>query len=271
MTGPQNTPEEASTQLDGFPMAVTVTAGRENVKRDVLDHADKRKALEMARTHHVIWEDGTRTQMCCELVNCGEIRGWWARKGETYAFTAPLAAFKMPPVDISVMPEGGKLRGFISWKLKCGQRCWCTTYAVHVQSTWHNITKDYVFCGIDDTMTVTLVKRVRDYDGECTETLSQMPINKFLDNFRPKRTVKDAEKMRQVRMPFALTLATLWKIKTQFRKVHLRCEEKKYAPGGTGHKRARSDFESLRREDGHMLDESLRMRGIDLGKELQRK
>ena len=61
-----------------------------------------------------------------------------------------------------------------------------------------------------------------------------------------------------------LSLYTLWKIKVQWRKVHQRCEERMYAPGGEGHKRARVDFEALRGGDGSMLARGLAIRGFNI-------
>jgi len=281
---PENTKEEEHFVLTGVPLTVEVTAGRQNKQHVPPEEDAQQKALEEARVHHVIWADGTRQQMHCELVNGGDIRGWWARNGNTFAFTAPIVNIQC--VHFALPPMGVKLSAWVSWKLNIGQRAWRFTDREYNWQLGHHedVPSDCIFSGMDDYM-VVLTERKQHSDGRIGRNYIEMPINKFIEDFSPCGRTRGSVAMQrfavphwlsaanphsslQVKMQFSFTPATLWKIRKQWMKVHLKCEEKKYAPGGLGHKRARSDFEAQREGDGHMLASGLRTRGIEIGDQL---
>jgi len=282
---PENTKDEENFLLTGVPLTVKVTVGRQNKLHIPQEENAQRRAMEEARLHHVIWADGTRQQMHCELVNKDEIRGWWARKGSTFAFTAPTAGIRC--IDFAMPPIGITLSVWVSWKLDIGQRAWRFTdreYNPQLRS-YVDVPSDCIFSGVDDCM-VVLTERKQHSDGTVGRNYIEMPISKFIEDFSPcGRTKRNTDSTDGFWVPhwlgasnprsclpvknsFSFTPATLWKIRKQWMKLHLKCEEKKYAPDGLGYTRARVDFEGQREGDGHMLASGLRMRGIVIGDQL---
>lgn len=259
---PDNSKDDETRVVSGVPLTVEVSTGRRNFLSVM-------NSPEAARVHHVIWQDGTRQQMQCELVNRDEIRGWWARRVDTFAFTTPVCNFKM--IDFAAPPNGVALQAWCSWKLNVGQRAWrCndTEYNPMLKQR-HDVAVDYIFSGMDmDDGMVTLTERKKNPYGKVTNTFIELPVTKFIEDFNPcsrkRRKSPYGRDVEVVRLAFALSLATLWKIKVQWRRVHLICEAKKYAPGGIGHKRARAEFEAQRGGDGHILALGLAIRGFDI-------
>lgn len=186
------------------------------------------------------------------------VRGWWACSGGRMAFCWPLERiYHPPPPGVGPLPG----LGHIGFELCIGQRFWREHELVFDRPSfmWGEKETLVTFMGFDpEDGNVVLSTICEDPSGMVQQTTELLPINKFLEEYNPNTycRVKDHRVWRLAMLmgaapaggpqpsalPWSFGLATIVKLKRQWRKVHVRAEQKKYAPGGVGHMRAGEEF-----------------------------
>lgn len=259
---------------DGICTEIVVTAGRENTS----DAHNKRlsrgigvEGCDSCHTYHVIWDDGTRELMKPILVNEDETRGWFAKRGDTVQFTHPITSLRVMDFHHKTA-----VRGWISWRVKLGQPFYRErSYVWNVLSREHEEQEQVLrLLSVDATeiwdhlagMAEIIDKRILNagaHNEEPTGSVQHddVPLNKFMEDYNPcfrrwqehpldkevrkamLNEVRPCSIYSKERIRWSLGLHTLWKIVKQWRKVHTAAEDKKYRPGGVGHKRAREDWQ----------------------------
>ena len=225
-------------------------------------------------TQCYIFPDGVRKEMTIITVHNGAVtRGWFATHKEWVAVrTKTIGSLSFD------------LGGYYSFCMKFGEPFHCKIHKVRPtrHPNFHMITEE-------ETLWLQSIENLDDPDGwpmltytkvdsrvnpnpsedadpdqrvvlppslknERVQTMS-MPMNKFLEDFVPfgttfmVRAVGDTPKWTRRGLFPTLRLSTLLKIKFRFRALHMRCEAKKFAPGGLGAQRAQVAFEKRAREE----------------------
>ena len=204
--------------------------------------------------------------------NGDEIRGWFAKRDNLVQFTHPITALKTINFN-HVLP----VRGWISWRAKIGQPfyrlradVWNGVRAMHEEeeSVKRLLSVDATdiwdhLSGMAEVMDKRILNPGHpEAEGPLGEIRHEdVPLNKFFEDYNPcerayfelpadcalrqqmHREGRMCQIMTKERIKWALGLHTLWKIVKQWRKVHAIAEDKKYRPGGVGHKRAREEWE----------------------------
>lgn len=192
--------------------------------------------------HHCIFPDGVRKELCRVYAN-RDVRGYWARHGNWVYFALPFTS-KPPPLDAFV-PEAG-LIGFV---LEKHQRFWRTTTPTWVQRKhkWDQIHEYVRFTELSKDGSTIVLRVVRESpDGNSFDRV-EVPVNKFLMEYNPNdapgtyvqkmRTPTAPSRTPAAYYPFSVSMLVILKAFLRFRKLHQRAQEKKFAPGGEGHKR----------------------------------
>ena len=224
---------------------------------------------------YAIFSDGTRKRFKPVVAN-SELRGVYAYHGRQHCFgfvykkrpheiTEASETAEETEDDIKrkpriVAPEAG----LITFMLENGERFWRTTTDWWDSSSQkrRDETHEFVrFLGVeeqsvDSPLPMVVIKRVtecpRRGNTSVTETL---PMNKFLEDFNPNESLFCtqaeeraivAQRISRVRVlipkgapyPFAVSVLMVLKCKFAWMRLHYKAQERKYAPGGAGHKRA---------------------------------
>ena len=256
---------------DGICTEIIVKAGRENTSAERLSRSVGVEGCKSFHTYHVIWDDGTRELMKPVLVNEDEIRGWFAKRGDTVQFTHPITSLRVMDFHHKT-----PVRGWISWRVKLGQPFYRERSDVwNVLSREHEEQEQVLrLLSVDAAeiwdhlagMAEIIDKRILNagaHNEEPTGSVQHddVPLNKFMEDYNPcfrrwQEHPLDKEVRKAMlnegrpcsiyskeRIRWSLGLHTLWKIVKQWRKVHEAAEEKKFRPEHVGYKRARDEFE----------------------------
>lgn len=227
---------------DGLHKSIKIYTGR--------THCNAMNSWEdYVENQHIIFPDGVRCLMEPVYVNRLILVGWWAKRGQWIAFKQPLLRHK----DWIM---GGQ-RVVSSWIVKLGRPIWRTTrevpqsfveWLLREETPVDIILKEYC----SKTNMFTLTERIEMHDG-LQETEFFLPIDKVLQGFAPNVSGDRTHvgmMDKPMRGAFALSIATICKMKWQFRKLRMLAAETAYAPGGKGAKRAREEFEDVCGEEG---------------------
>ncbi len=220
-------------------------------------------------THTLFADDGVAVRVPMLMVN-GSISWHFATHKNQTAFNwtinphEPMEASDEVKEWLHTWKCGG-----IGYTLRDGQRFYRTTEERfnRTLSKWEfrHILVQFVSSNREEQL--VHLRRVTETEKGLVEREEEtLPVKKFMDDYCPveeatyqalrKYEIDAHERNQTSESPIdhavsnvhahlvpALSLYTLWKILRQWRKVHLRAEEKKYAPGGVGQKRAREEFE----------------------------
>jgi len=225
---------------NGFTGSVRVRAYRETKAQEMASGYPTHEPR--CSMYHCIFPDGHRKEMCKVHAN-KQVRGYWAQHANWVYFAVPFDA-RPPPLDAFV-PEAGLL-GFV---LQNQQRFWRTTTPTWVQRThqWDQIHEYVRFTGLNSDKSLVVLTIVRESpDGNSFDRV-EVPVNKFLMEYNPnhmtgtyvQRMPTPGAPSRSPTMyyPFAVSMLVVLKAVFKFRKLHRQAQEKKFAPGGEGHKR----------------------------------
>tara|TARA_S200000501_G_C20819460_1_gene742134 strand:- start:818 stop:1690 length:873 start_codon:yes stop_codon:yes gene_type:complete len=231
----------------GFTGSVKVRSFRETIQQVI-----------HAATVYCIFPDGTRLPMKPIFANERELRGFYARHGKyhyfSFRFTSP------NPIDPRAVALGQDRTGHIAFMLKEGQSFWRETRDIHVpmESRWeelHQYVRFVMVQGQDTEFPVVVLHRMTQREtGTSRSTLEELPINKFLEDYNPNASFLSTEAERRntfrkraerrlvsepqgLPFPHAVSELMLLKCMLKFRALHRKAQERKFAPGGSGHKR----------------------------------
>lgn len=228
-----------------------------------------RDAAENNADHMHIWEDGTREKMTICLANLKDVRGWYCVHGNTAVFQWPI----VPSSPENLVLEGKSLvdktdastrhavynicmsMGDKEKYLKLADQSVAhfgkikasfgdlIAYREHREMErkpggdgpeWREIVYKapvhFLFLCMENE---TVVLRTTYPDGP---QLEELPVTKFLIEYSLSRHLSP----NKVSVPLstALSLAIVCKAVIKFRRLHLVAQERKFAPGGVGFKRA---------------------------------
>ena len=223
---------------------------------------------------YAIFPDGTRKRLKPVVAN-SELRGVYGYHGEQHCFGF---VYKKRPHEANEASEGAEETeddiermprivapeaGLITFMLKNGERFWRTTAdSWDSSSQKRGETHEFVrFLGVeeqsvDSPLPMVVIKRVTESPRRGnTFVIETLPMNKFLEDFNPNESLfcTQAEeraivrqRMSRVRVlipkgapyPFAVSVLMVLKCKFAWMRLHYKAQERKFAPGGEGHKRA---------------------------------
>jgi hypothetical protein len=224
---------------------------------------------------YAIFPDGTRKRFNPVVANC-ELRGLYAYHGEQHCFGfvykkrpheiteanegAEETEDNIKRVRRIVAPEAG----LITFVLENGERFWRTTTDEWDSSSQKRSGETHEFIrflgveeqSVDSPLPMVVIKRVTESPRRgTTSVLETLPMNKFLEDFNPNESLfcTEAEERAIVVQrctglrvlipkgapyPFAVSVLMVLKCKFAWMRLHYKAQERKFAPGGAGHKRA---------------------------------
>jgi hypothetical protein len=231
-----------------------------------------RDAAEENATQMHIWPDGTREEMTMCVANHTEVRGWFAARGNEAALQWPLVARADHEPVLNGDTVVVKTRGWVPFlstdqpakeffeamtdprSVHMGKLTVSfgdvVAYKKHVElrrvsnSEWKeqvfHLPIHFLFL---DAAHETVILRTAYSDVPQVE---EIPINKFFadfplsSQFAPKLVRIHNEPPREVvtPLPMAYSVPAVVKALLKFRRLHLKAQERKFAPGGLGFKRA---------------------------------
>lgn len=231
----------------GFTGSVKVRSFRQTVQQ----------AMHAAAVY-CIFPDGTRLPMKPIFANETELRGFYARHGKYHYFS--FRCISPNPIDPRAVALGQDQTGQIAFMLKEGQSFWRETRDIHVpmESRWeelHQYVRFVMVQGQDTDFPVVVLHRVTQREtGTPVSTIEELPINKFLEDYNASASFVSTEtgrrstihsraerhsggESRGLPFPHAVSELMLLKCMLKFRALHRKAQERKFAPGGSGHKR----------------------------------
>ena len=176
---------------------------------------------------HIWTDDGTRVEMKMCLANVNEVRGWHTSRANRTAFVWPFVEFAGTTVFLSdddtvVKKEGATVANFGKMVVSPGDMI--AFHACHG-------TKAPVQFIFFDQLNETVILR-KSY-GPTAVVLEELPVGKFLDDYCPFQS-----RVKGSPLPFACSMLTIAKAVIKLCRLHNKAQEKKFAPGGLGFKRA---------------------------------
>lgn len=193
-------------------------------------------------TQFHVWSDGTshRETMRSCIVNKTEVRGWWLQKEKSVVFQWPFS-LEHAHVQVHIDDKTGVLFPCTSredlqlMSNAMRQDLSSTLYMAKIVVPMNGVVATLSSCtsmmsvrlvGCDEQRSMVTIQ----YEDDCAPNRTyDLPISKFLRAF-----------FSPYKRPLALVTSiwTVLRCMLVFRRLHIRAQAKKYAPGGVGFKRA---------------------------------
>lgn len=195
-------------------------------------------------------------------------RGFWACDGSQLAFRWH---FEGPVTgDPSTVAWAATWNGgAMTLSFRLGEKFYDLPHAERHEGEWRLFQDSIRVISVDASKRILTLETTIELDGvHVSHEVTELPVSKFMQDYDPYADIvqkqmnkwhldcfdaKEREEpmppfIGQYALPFSpFCMSTVIKIKRQWRKLHLLCQHKKFAPGGVGHKRAREEFEGLQK------------------------